>query len=190
MRRSSEQPGTGSTRSRRMLGDHVAHRAGDHEVMLTRLVLDEGVVIVERERRLVAPWLGEAEVLVPADPSLTPECHCGEFTRRAFEHRLTTRNNGDVGEDDDHFRKLADWYVLGMHVDLFSVETQEDWYPTYQYLRDEQPVYRVPGTNDYVISRYDDIMHVLRHQKTFPPVPANADRRPLSRCTTGAGGNG
>ena len=55
-----------------------------------------------------------------------------------------------------------------MHVDLFSVETQENWYPTYQYLRDEQPVYRVPGTNDYVVSRYDDIMHVLRHQKTFP----------------------
>jgi cytochrome P450 len=55
-----------------------------------------------------------------------------------------------------------------MHVDLFSAETQEDWYPTYQYLRDEQPVYRVPGTDDYVISRYHDIMHVLRHQKTFP----------------------
>jgi cytochrome P450 len=55
-----------------------------------------------------------------------------------------------------------------MHVDLFSAETQEDWYPTYQYLRDEQPVYRVPGTDEYVISRYHDIMHVLRHQKTFP----------------------
>jgi cytochrome P450 len=26
----------------------------------------------------------------------------------------------------------------------------------------------VPGTSDYVLSRYDDIMHVLRHQKTFP----------------------
>ena len=55
-----------------------------------------------------------------------------------------------------------------MLVDLFSAETQEDWYPTYQYLRDEQPVYRIPGTDDYVISRYDDIMHVLRHQRTFP----------------------
>ncbi len=55
-----------------------------------------------------------------------------------------------------------------MHVDLYSPETHEDWYPTYQHLRDEQPVYRVPGTDDYVISRYDDIMHVLRHQRTFP----------------------
>ena len=70
--------------------------------------------------------------------------------------------------DGDHVQKLIGCYVRKMHVDLFSAETQEDWYPTYQYLRDEQPVYRIPGTDDYVISRYDDIMHVLRHQKTFP----------------------
>jgi cytochrome P450 len=55
-----------------------------------------------------------------------------------------------------------------MDVDLHHPDTQEDWYPTYQYLRDHEPVHRVPGTNDYVISRYDDIMHVLRHQRTFP----------------------
>lgn len=55
-----------------------------------------------------------------------------------------------------------------MEVDLFAPETQEDWYPTYAWLRDEQPVYRVPGTDEYVITRYDDIMHVLRHQRTFP----------------------
>jgi cytochrome P450 len=55
-----------------------------------------------------------------------------------------------------------------MHVDLFDPATQEDWYPTYAELRDHQPVYRVPGTNEFVISRYDDIMHVLRHQRTFP----------------------
>lgn len=55
-----------------------------------------------------------------------------------------------------------------MDVDLFSPATQEDWYPTYEHLRDHAPVYRVPGTDDYVISRYDDIMHVLRHQRTFP----------------------
>ncbi len=55
-----------------------------------------------------------------------------------------------------------------MNVDLFLASTQEDWYPTYQFLRDEQPVYRIPGTDEYVISRYDDIAHVLRHQRTFP----------------------
>ena len=55
-----------------------------------------------------------------------------------------------------------------MDVDLFDPATQEDWYPVYDYLRTHEPVYRIPGTNEYVISRYDDIMHVLRHQRTFP----------------------
>jgi len=55
-----------------------------------------------------------------------------------------------------------------MDVDLFAPATQEDWYPTYQYLSYDLPVYRIPGTDDYVITRYDDIMSVLRHQRTFP----------------------
>lgn len=55
-----------------------------------------------------------------------------------------------------------------MQVDLFAPVTQEDWYPTYDHLRDHEPVYRIPGTSEYVITRFDDIMHVLRHQKTFP----------------------
>jgi cytochrome P450 len=65
-----------------------------------------------------------------------------------------------------------------MDVDLYSPATQEDWYPTYQYLRDHEPIHRVPGTKDYVISRYDDIMHVLRHQKTFPT--GASKRRPTA----------
>lgn len=55
-----------------------------------------------------------------------------------------------------------------MEIDLYDPAVQEDWYPTYTALRDEHPVYRVPGTDEYVISRYDDIMHVLRYQKIFP----------------------
>ena len=59
--------------------------------------------------------------------------------------------------------------TLGIvEVDLYAASTQEDWYPTYEHLRDHAPVYRIPGTDDYVISRYDDIMYVLRHQRTFP----------------------
>jgi cytochrome P450 len=52
-------------------------------------------------------------------------------------------------------------------IDLYAPATQEDWYPTYRLLRDEHPVYRVPGTNLYVITRYDDVLHVLRHQDVF-----------------------
>jgi cytochrome P450 len=53
-------------------------------------------------------------------------------------------------------------------VDLYSPGTQENWYPTYDHLREHDPVHRIPGTDEYVLTRYDDIVHVLRHQRTFP----------------------
>lgn len=53
-------------------------------------------------------------------------------------------------------------------IDLFDPATQEDWFPTYRRLRDEAPVYRMPGTNIHVVTRYDDVLHVLRHQDVFP----------------------
>ncbi len=74
-----------------------------------------------------------------------------------------------------------------MHVDLFDPATQEDWYPTYAELRDHRPVYRVPGTNEFVISRYDDIMHVLRHQRTFP-TGASKRRSEASQAVYDRGG--
>jgi cytochrome P450 len=52
--------------------------------------------------------------------------------------------------------------------DLYDPAVQLDWYPTYRQLRDSAPVYRMPGTNTYVISRYADVLHVLRHQDVFP----------------------
>ena len=53
-------------------------------------------------------------------------------------------------------------------VNLYDPDVQENWYPTYQQLRDHQPVYKVPGANLFVISRYDDVLYVLRHQDLFP----------------------
>jgi cytochrome P450 len=53
-------------------------------------------------------------------------------------------------------------------IDLYDPSVQEDWYPTYERLRSETPVYKVPGANLYVISRYDDVLYVLRHQELFP----------------------
>jgi len=55
-----------------------------------------------------------------------------------------------------------------MAVDLFDPAVQEDWYPAYRELRDHHPVYQMPGTNIFVISRYEDVVHVLRHQDIFP----------------------
>ena len=53
-------------------------------------------------------------------------------------------------------------------IDLFDPAVQEDWFPTYRRLRDDHPVWRVPGSNLFVGSRYDDVLHVLRHQELFP----------------------
>ena len=53
-------------------------------------------------------------------------------------------------------------------LDLYDPEVQENWFPTYRRLQVESPVYRVPGTSMYVITRYADVLHVLRHQEVFP----------------------
>ena len=52
-------------------------------------------------------------------------------------------------------------------VDLFDPATQEDWYPTYDLLREEAPVWRMPGSDTYVLTRYEDVNHVLRRTDTF-----------------------
>ena len=53
------------------------------------------------------------------------------------------------------------------HIDLFNSETQEDWFPTYKELRDEFPIYQIPGSKIFVLTRYEDVMHVLRHPDRF-----------------------
>lgn len=52
-------------------------------------------------------------------------------------------------------------------VNLFDPATQEDWYPTYDLLREEAPIWRMPGTDTYVLTRYEDVNHVLRRTDTF-----------------------
>ena len=74
-----------------------------------------------------------------------------------------------------------------MDVDLTSPAVIEDWYPTYQLLRDEAPIYQIPGTNEFWVTRYDDIMHVLRHQKTFP-TGASKRRSPAAQQVYDKGG--
>jgi cytochrome P450 len=54
-----------------------------------------------------------------------------------------------------------------MEVDLFDPRTQEDWYPTYAWLRENQPVYQIPGTRLYVLTRYEDIAAVVRNSELF-----------------------
>jgi cytochrome P450 len=92
-----------------------------------------------RVSRICLPWLGSQRA--PALPYGRPGATTGELGKVT------------VSIDD---------------INLFDPATQEDWFPTYRRLRDEAPVYRVPETELYVVSRYADVMHVLRHQDVFP----------------------
>ena len=52
-------------------------------------------------------------------------------------------------------------------VNLFDPATQEDWIPTYDLLLEEAPVWQMPGTDTFVVTRFEDIGHVLRRTETF-----------------------
>ncbi len=52
-------------------------------------------------------------------------------------------------------------------VNLFDPATQEDWYPTYDLLREEAPIWQMPGTSVFVLTRFDDIQTVLRRTDVY-----------------------
>lgn len=52
-------------------------------------------------------------------------------------------------------------------IDFYDPATQEDWYPTYDVLREQAPVWQMPGTNTFVLTRHADIAHVLRRIDIF-----------------------
>lgn len=52
-------------------------------------------------------------------------------------------------------------------IDLFGPEANKHWYETYRRLRETAPVYRVPGMNLFVLTRYDDIAMVVRDSERF-----------------------
>ena len=52
-------------------------------------------------------------------------------------------------------------------IDLFDPKTQENWYPAYAWMREHRPVYQIPGTKIFVLSRYDDIAAVVRDSELF-----------------------
>lgn len=52
-------------------------------------------------------------------------------------------------------------------VNFFDTATQENWYPSYDLLREQAHVWQMPGTNTYVLTRYEDIHDVLRRTDVF-----------------------
>ena len=59
-------------------------------------------------------------------------------------------------------------------VDLFAPDTQEDWYPAYHTILEQQPVYKIPGTEMYLISKFEDIAWIVRNPERFPHNPSQS----------------
>lgn len=62
-------------------------------------------------------------------------------------------------------------------VNLFDIETQKCPYDAYKTLRDEAPVFKQPGTDIYVVTRYDDVRAVLLDTENFPSSAGNTPYR-------------
>src|SRR5713101_6507216 len=60
-----------------------------------------------------------------------------------------------------------------MDYNPFLPEVQDNPYPYYAYLRQHAPVYQIPGVGAWAVSRYDDVMAVLKTPHLFSS-PINA----------------
>ena len=49
----------------------------------------------------------------------------------------------------------------------FYPEAKEDPYPYYAAMRKESPVYRIPNTDVYAVTRYEDVSTMLKHPEEF-----------------------
>lgn len=71
-------------------------------------------------------------------------------------------------------------------VDLFAPGAQEHWYEAYPILHREAPVLRLPGeglgpgSDGFVLTRYEDISRVVRDPERFPPTLTLAIRQILA----------
>ena len=52
-------------------------------------------------------------------------------------------------------------------INPFAPEAIEDPRDFWSAMREEQPVYQIPGAGYFVISRYDDLIEVLNHEEVF-----------------------
>jgi len=62
---------------------------------------------------------------------------------------------------------------LGPRVNLFDPEVQRCPWEAYRTLRDEAPVHRIPGTDIFVVTRYEHVREVLMDPQRFPSSAKN-----------------
>jgi cytochrome P450 len=61
----------------------------------------------------------------------------------------------------------------GPRVNLFDPEVQRCPWEAYRTLRDEAPVHRIPGTDIFVVTRYEHVREVLTDPRRFPSSAKN-----------------
>jgi cytochrome P450 len=57
--------------------------------------------------------------------------------------------------------------IMGIEFEPLSNRWKQDPYPIYRQLRDEAPVHYAPESDQYVITRYDDVARVLKSPDVF-----------------------
>lgn len=79
----------------------------------------------------------------------------------------------------NHARSAMQCPVALADVDLFAPGAQEHWYEAYPILHRDAPVLRLPGegaapgTDGFILSKYEDIALVVRDPVRFPPTLAS-----------------
>jgi cytochrome P450 len=56
---------------------------------------------------------------------------------------------------------------MDIDYDPLAPKSWSDPYPLYRALRDAAPLHRAPASGVYSVSRYEDVLHVLRHPELF-----------------------
>jgi cytochrome P450 len=57
--------------------------------------------------------------------------------------------------------------MTAVHYDPFSIETRVNPHKHFAELRKHAPVYRLEGPGFYLVSRYEDVQHVIKHPELF-----------------------
>jgi cytochrome P450 len=120
---------------------------------------------------------------------IAQECH-RRLNYRAIEHPTRTpiygmltgthMANDDSSKTPNHALSEMKCPVSLEDVDLFGPGAQEHWYEAYEILHAEDPVRKIPGegflpgSDAYILTKYEDISRVVKDPERFPTMITKA----------------
>ncbi len=143
------------------LAGFVAHQTSDHHEAARPAL---GEVIEDMRLEWVDPLPTASPLATTATAATPPDAT--ELERSCYDRFAGALLQDWWSEVRD---ATADGAAAGVDdIDFMDPVVQEDWFPHYRRLREEAPVWRMPDTGEYFLSRYEDVMYVLRHAELFP----------------------